>query len=65
MLWLFIPVKGIPYDVTVFATNGRGCGLNVRKITYAEQDGKYYCHMLLSNATITILILQFRGLQEI
>ena len=46
MLWLFIPVKGIPYNVTVFATNGRGSGLNMSKITYAEQDGKYYHHML-------------------
>ena len=35
-------MKGIPYNVTVFATNGRGNGPNVSKIIYAEQDGKYY-----------------------
>ena len=35
-------MKGIPYNVTVFATNGRGNGPNVSKITYAEEDGKYY-----------------------
>ena len=43
---LFISVKGIPYNVTVFATNGRGSGRNVSKISYAEEDGKYYHHML-------------------
>ena len=42
MLRLSIPIKGIPYNVTVFATNGRGNGPNVSKITYAEEDGKYY-----------------------
>ena len=35
-------MKGIPYNVTVFATNGRGNGPSVSKITYAEEDGKYY-----------------------
>ena len=35
-------MKGIPYNVTVFATNGRGNGPNVSKITYAEEDGKNY-----------------------
>ena len=39
-------MKGIPYDVTVFATNGRGSGPNVSKVTYAEEDGKYY-HLML------------------
>ena len=32
--------------MTVFATNGRGSGLNVSKMTYAEQDGRYYHCML-------------------
>ena len=60
-------MKGIPYNVTVFATNGRGNGPNVSKITYAEEDGKYY-HILHCNLLyiyIMILILQFRELQEI
>ena len=39
-------MKGIPYNVTVFATNGRGNGLNVSKITYAKEDGKYY-HLMV------------------
>ena len=38
---LFIPVKGIPYNVTVFATNGRGNGPNISKIAYAKEDGTY------------------------
>ena len=41
-----MPVKGIPYNVTVFATNGRGNGPNVSKITYAKEDGKYYYLMV-------------------
>ena len=49
---LFIAVKGIPYNVTVFATNGRGSGRNVSKITYAEEDSKYYNH----NAFYPILL---------
>ena len=36
-----VPVKGIPYNVTVFATNGRGNGPNISKIAYAEEDGTY------------------------
>ena len=40
-------MKGIPYNVTVFATNGRGNGPNVSKITYAEEDGKYYHYIYL------------------
>ena len=39
-------MKGIPYNVTVFATNGRGKGPNVSKIIYAEEDGKYYNFVL-------------------
>ena len=46
MLCLFIPVKGIPYNVTVFGVNGKGSGPNVSKITYAEEDGKYY-HLMV------------------
>ena len=61
VLRLFIPVKGIPYNVTVFATNGRGSGSTVSKISYAEEDGKYYNLTLLYK----LKILQFRGLREI
>ena len=39
-------MKGIPYNVTVFATNGRGNGPNVSRIIYAEEDGKYYNFVL-------------------
>ena len=46
MLCLLIPVKGILYNVTVFATNGRGKGPNVSKVAYAEEDGKYY-HLMV------------------
>ena len=42
-------MKGIPYNVTVFATNGRGNGPNVSKIMYAEEDGKYY-HLMVQLA---------------
>ena len=48
MLCHFIPVKGIPYNVTVFTTNGRGNGPNVSKITYAEEDGKYYHYIVVT-----------------
>ena len=56
MLRFSIPVKGIPYNVTVFATNGRDNGPNVSKISYAEEDGKYYhlmmCFMQILNTTV-------------
>ena len=58
---LFIPVKGIPYNVTVFGVNGKGSGPNVSKITYAEEDGKYF-HLMVH---LTFVVLQFRGLQEV
>ena len=66
MLWLFISVKGIPYNVTVFATNGRGSGRNVSKISYAEEDGKNYHHYaFLSNTIIIFSIPQFHDLQGV
>ena len=34
-------MEGVPYNVTVFATNGRGRGPTVSKVAYAEEDGKY------------------------
>ena len=42
LCYAFVPVKGIPYNVTVFSTNGRGNGPNISKIAYAEEDGTYY-----------------------
>ena len=33
-------MKGVPYNVTVFANNGRGRGRNVSKVIYAKEDGK-------------------------
>ena len=33
-------VKGVPYNVTVFATNERGKGPSVRVESYAEEDGE-------------------------
>ena len=32
--------KGVPYNVTVYATNGRGEGLSTSKVAYVEEDGK-------------------------
>ena len=34
--------KGVPYNVTVFATNGRGSGPSVSEIVYAEDDSEFY-----------------------
>ena len=34
--------KGVPYNVTVFATNGRGSGPSVSEIVYAEEDSEFY-----------------------
>ena len=35
--------KGVPYNVTVFATNGRGSGPIVSEIVYyAEEDSEFY-----------------------
>ena len=33
-------MEGAPYNVTAFATNGRGRGPNVSKVAYAEEGGK-------------------------
>ena len=33
-------MKGIPYNVTVVATNGGGNGPKFSKVAYAEEDGK-------------------------
>ena len=35
-------MKGVPYNVTVFASNGKGKGPNVSKVAYGEEDGKYH-----------------------
>ena len=32
-------VRGIPLNVTVFATNGRGNGESVSEMVYVEEDG--------------------------
>jgi hypothetical protein len=32
-------VKGVPFNVTVFATNGRGNGKSVSEVVYIEEDG--------------------------
>ena len=34
-------MKGVPYNVTIFATNGKGKGSIVSEISYAEDDCKY------------------------
>ena len=31
--------KGVPFNVTVFATNGRGNGEGVSEVAYIEEDG--------------------------
>ena len=36
-----LSVKGIPLQVTVFATNERGNGENVSEVAYVEEDGMY------------------------
>ena len=36
---VFILVQGIPYNVTVFATNGRGKGLDISGVYFAVEDG--------------------------
>ena len=33
--------------MTVFATNGRDKGSNVSKVTYAEEDGKFWYHFII------------------
>ena len=32
--------KGVPYNVTVYAINGRGKGPSTSKVAYVEEDGK-------------------------
>ena len=34
-------VKGVPFNVTVFATNGRGNGESVSEVVYVEEDGMW------------------------
>ena len=34
-------MEGVPYNVIVFATNGRGRGPNVSQVVYVERDGEY------------------------
>ena len=34
-------MKGVPFNVTVYATNGRGDGESVSKVVYVEEDGMY------------------------
>ena len=36
-------MKGVPFNVTVFATNGRGNGESVSELDYVEEDGMYKC----------------------
>ena len=40
LFWDPFSVKGVPYNVTVFATNGRGKGPNVNMVSPAEEDGE-------------------------
>ena len=35
----FTLVQGVPYNVTVFATNGRGKGLAISGVYFAVEDG--------------------------
>ena len=43
-----VSVEGVPYNVIVFATNGRGRGPNVSKVVYVEGDGKLNsCHYVV------------------
>ena len=35
----FFTVQGVPFNVTVFATNGRGNGKSVSEVVYVEEDG--------------------------
>ena len=39
LLLLLFSEPGVPYNVTVFAINGKGKGPNVSKVAYAEEDG--------------------------
>ena len=32
-------MRGAPFNVTVFATNGRGNGESVSEVVYVEEDG--------------------------
>ena len=41
MFFIFL-VKAVPYNVTVFATNGRGKGPAVSEIAYVEEDSEFY-----------------------
>ena len=36
-------VEGVPFNVTVFATNGRGNGKDVSEVAYIEEDGMCMC----------------------
>ena len=36
-------MKGVPFNVTVFATNGRGNGESVSEVVYFEEDGTWKC----------------------
>ena len=40
MFIVFISVQGVPYNVTVFATNGRGKGLDISGVYFAAEDGQ-------------------------
>ena len=37
--YLSFTVRGVPFSVTVFATNGRGNGESVSEVVYIEEDG--------------------------
>ena len=41
-------MRGVPFNVTVFATNGRGNGESVSEVVYVEEDGM--CKAIISGA---------------
>ena len=36
-------MRGVPFNVTVFSTNGRGNGGSVSEVVYVEEDGMCKC----------------------
>ena len=40
-------MKGFPYNVTIFATNGKGKGSIISEISYAEEDCKYITYVYI------------------
>ena len=56
-------MKGVPYNVTVFASNGKGNSSIVSMVAYAEEDGKCVCALVLSLERILSIIMQFQTFQ--